>query len=119
MNRIPDTGRSVRWLLLWLTFFLCIVPDVNAQRKKKIRERGGEKTVYSYRTEATLRKKSRRPSTTGNHDFFVEKPLEPVTGFSERGAVDLSKPPYFGHRRPVVKRKPSAQRMCRICGIKH
>ena len=32
---------------------------------------------------------------------------------------DYSKPPYFGHKRPVVIRPPGLQKMCRVCGIMH
>lgn len=32
---------------------------------------------------------------------------------------DYSKPPYFGHKRPVVIRPIGKQKLCRVCGIKH
>lgn len=32
---------------------------------------------------------------------------------------DYAKPPYFGHKRPVVIRPIGQQKLCRVCGIIH
>lgn len=94
-----------------------------AQRKSKRNEDNREQEAfspYTYETEATTRRKTRERSFSGKQDgYSVERPVSPTEiGRNERG-VDYSKAPYFGHLRPVIKRPPGKQKLCRECGIMH
>ena len=75
---------------------------------------------YAYETEATTRRKTRGKSFSGKEDrYSVERPVAPTEiGQNERG-FDYSKGPYFGHLRPVIRRPPGRQKLCRECGIVH
>lgn len=101
-------------LLLWLAF------PALAQRKNKTADvQDRDKPFYAYPTESTLRKKSRNPSQSGDNGYYVEKPMADERVDENDRTFDYSKPPYFGHRRPVIRRSPKHQRLCRVCGIKH
>lgn len=115
MNHV-GTYRTI-WFVVVLVLLTGL--DVFGQRTKNKKKASENKPFYAYETEATLRKKDRKPLNTGESSYYVEKPVASRFENVERSDVDISKPPYFGHRKPVVKRRPKAQRMCRVCGIRH
>ena len=99
------------------------VQPAHAQRRSKRdnEDRGQEAfSPYAYETEATTKRKTRERSFSGKQDrYSVERPVSPTEfGRNERG-VDYAKAPYFGHLRPVIKRPPGKQKLCRECGIRH
>ena len=106
-----------RVILLALLVWLCA--PAHGQRRGKTAVQDQDKPFYAYPTESTLRKKSKNPSQSGDDGYYVEKPMADERVDENDRTFDYSKPPYFGHRRPVVRRSPKHQRLCRVCGIKH
>lgn len=106
-------------LVLFAWFAL---PDAHAQRRGRKTEAQEQEAFspYAYETEATTRRKTRGKSFSGKEDrYAVERPIAPTEiGRNDRG-FDYSKGPYFGHLRPVIKRPPGKQKLCRECGIRH
>jgi hypothetical protein len=88
------------------------------QKKSKEKEQPG--SGYAYQTYSTLQKKEKRKGYSGHESrFHFEKPLEPLRYGEIDRIVDYSKTPYFGHKRPPVRRPVGSTRLCRVCGIKH
>lgn len=130
---IPRSGNvKSRFLDLWgtkeLFFILVIAPtlltyDSTAQRansKRKDSEGFAPKeNDYAYETESTLKKKVRQRGQSGGSRFQVEKPRQATVFTPLDKTYDYAKPPYFGHKRPVVIRPVGQQRLCKVCGIRH
>lgn len=113
----------VRAVLALLFLAAIAVQPAYAQRKSKRNTENTEQegfSPYAYETEATTKRKTRERSFSGKQDrYSIERPVNPTEiGRNERG-VDYAKAPYFGHLRPVIKRPPGKQKLCRECGIRH
>lgn len=74
---------------------------------------------YAYETEATTKRKVKQKGQSGNSKFRVEKPRQATTFTPLDRTYDYAKPPYFGHKKPVVIRPAGQQKLCRVCGIRH
>ncbi len=112
----------VRTALILIIIGMALQPAF-AQRKGKNRSAAQEQEAfspYAYETEATTKRKTKGRSMSGGNDrYSIERPAAPTEiGQNERG-FDYSKGPYFGHLRPVIKRPPGKQKLCRECGIWH
>jgi hypothetical protein len=87
--------------------------------KKKSKARKENRSEYAYQTFSTTQRKERKKSFTGEAKFRFEKPLFPVKFGKIDRPVDYSKAPYFGHKRPPIRRPPGSMKLCKVCGIKH
>jgi hypothetical protein len=87
------------------------------KKKSEAKEKPG--AGYAYQTYSTLKKKERKKGYSEESRFHIEKPLEPVPYGKIDRIVDYSKYPYFGHKRPPVRRPVGSTKLCRVCGIKH
>lgn len=102
---------------------LLIAFSTDAQLFKKKNKNRGKKAdsreEYAYKTFSTTQRKERKKSFTGEAKFHFEKPLLPVPFGKIDRDVDYAKAPYFGHKRPPIRRPPGSMKLCKVCGIKH
>lgn len=97
---------------------LCLLIAVPSQAQKKKAKKGKE-VAYAYQTYSTTQPKERKKGYANESKFHFEKPLAPVPYGKIDRPMDYSKAPYFGHKRPPIKRSPGNQRLCKVCGIMH
>lgn len=116
-----------------VTIVLCLAaPECHAQRKSK----GKKKEVQQQdqptsvdpakvnKTYAPKRKKEGPVKVTydAQKNWKARKAeLKKTRLKNERQADlnDISKPPYFGHKKPPKKNPPDKMKYCRTCGIRH
>ena len=107
-------------LLITLTLMSYDTFGQRANSKRKEAESFSPKANdYAYETESTLKKKVRQRGQSGTSRFQVEKPRQATEYTPLDRTYDYAKPPYFGHKKPVVIRPIGQQRLCKVCGIKH
>jgi hypothetical protein len=89
-------------------------------KKKKTTEADDNRSTYAYQTfSTTQRKENKKGYSSDEAKFHFEKPLTPVPYGENNRDVDYSKAPYFGHKRPPIRRPPGKMKLCKVCGIKH
>ena len=71
------------------------------KKKKKTVTYDAEKEYY-HRMENTWREREKREKT-----------------FERGEAIDIMRPPYFGHKKPPKIRPIEKRKYCKICGIRH
>lgn len=115
-----NSSCNVFTLVLALVLVMIFASPSSAQLfKKKSNEKEKPGTGYAYQTYSTLKKKEKKKGYSEESRFHIEKPLEPVPYGKIDRIVDYSKNPYFGHKRPPVRRPVGSTKLCRVCGIKH
>jgi hypothetical protein len=102
---------------------LCLTSEAAAQQSKSKRKNdpafAPKANDYAYETEATTKRKVKQKGQSGNTKFRVEKPRQATAFTPLDRTYDYAKPPYFGHKKPVVIRPAGQQKLCRECGIRH
>jgi hypothetical protein len=105
-------------LTLLMTGLFCVPASAQNDRSKK--QKKGKEPAYAYQTFSTTQRKEKKRGFAGSESKFqFEKPLAPVPYEKADRIFDYSKAPFFGHKRPPKKHGPGAQKMCRVCGIRH
>jgi hypothetical protein len=120
-KHVLQTGAvRIAGLIIVCLFF---TSEAAAQRSKSKRKDdpafAPKENDYAYETEATTKRKVKQKGQTGNSGFRVEKPRQATAFTPLDRTYDYAKPPYFGHKKPVVIRPAGQQKLCRVCGIRH
>lgn len=108
--------------LIAMTMLVLISCSSHGQifRKRHSKETADKRSTYAYQTFSTTQPKEKKKGYAGNEaKFRFEKPLTPVPFGEIDRSVDYSKAPYFGHKRPPVRRPVGSMRLCKVCGIRH
>jgi hypothetical protein len=120
---VSHINRSGKYFISAIAIIVMVLiafsSDGQIFKKRKKKKDKQDRTEYAYQTFSTTQRKERKKSFTGEAKFHFEKPLLPVPYGKIDRAVDYSKAPYFGHKRPPIRRPPGSMKLCKVCGIKH
>lgn len=121
IGRVNSLRKVVFTTFVVLGVIVFVIPaDAQLFKRKKSKSEEKEPAAYAYQTFSTTKRKEKRRGYAGDEARFqFEKPLEPVPYGKIDREVDYSKAPYFGHKRPPVRRPPGSMKLCKVCGIKH
>ena len=117
INR-PGSHSITALVIIGLLLFAFSTSGQIFKKRNKARKED-KRSDYAYQTFSTTQRKERKKSFTGEAKFHFEKPLSPVRYGTKDREVDYSIAPYFGHKRPPIRRPPGSMKLCKVCGIKH
>ena len=117
----PKLIQKVVIVVFSIAFLLLALPaQAQLLKNKKSKTKEKEPPAYAYQTFSTTKRKERKQGYAGDESKFqFEKPVTTVPYGKIDREVDYSKAPYFGHKRPPVRRPPGSMKLCKVCGIKH